>query len=357
MLFALAALTRSMPMFFVAPAALMHVAFASNRRLAVRQALALVMGFALVAGPYVVLLSLEMGRFTPIDSHGSLGLLRTVSYSGGGTPSLVETLGLLARAIADDPGTYFANLLARMKAVFHVNGGRMLEIFIVPETKTGAWAWKGALHVGLDLPLVLACILAPIGLVLVRHKPAAVVLASWAVLNLVVSTMYGFGTPRFRAPFEFALFAFAAVVVSGGWQPARWFWWLPALALSGVLAFTLLPQLPRSLNSYPDYGVRWPDIILRRTGEATGRAGFNVPAYLGRAEVWISNPAPPGAVDRSVRVDVRAGNVTIDTLTLEPGVERHVDFVWPPRRFAYVEINATDARGQPATVAITVPPR
>jgi 4-amino-4-deoxy-L-arabinose transferase-like glycosyltransferase len=53
----LAALTRSMPLFFVAPLAILHVTAAPDRRAALRQAAGYLAGFAIVVVPYCVGLS------------------------------------------------------------------------------------------------------------------------------------------------------------------------------------------------------------------------------------------------------------------------------------------------------------
>ena len=60
----------------------------------------------------------------------------------------------------------------RARSLLHVNGGRVLQIYVAAGTASTAMIWKIALHVTVDLLLVSVLILAPFGVVLARDRPA-----------------------------------------------------------------------------------------------------------------------------------------------------------------------------------------
>jgi hypothetical protein len=103
--FGLAALTRSMPVFFILPAAAVYVAMATDRRSALIQALGFVAGFAIVTGAYSAALSREFDQFTFIDSHGSIHL--RAENDAGRAPGFTAAAAALWREIARSPQTYF----------------------------------------------------------------------------------------------------------------------------------------------------------------------------------------------------------------------------------------------------------
>ena len=128
-----------MPLFFVLPAAALHVWSNGFRRQAALQAVALIVGFALLTAPYSIALSRHFGQTTIIDTHGSIHL---ESASGSRAPGLFETAAGLWRAISADPGTYFSGCVARARSLLHVNGGRILQIYVVAQSRASALVWK-----------------------------------------------------------------------------------------------------------------------------------------------------------------------------------------------------------------------
>ena len=197
--FGAAALTRSMPMFFAVPAAITHVLLARNRRRASVQGLTFLLGFLLLTAPYSAALSRHFGQLTIIDTHGSIHL---ESASGARAPSLFETAQGLWRAMSARPTEYFAECLARARSLLHVNGGRILQIYVVADSKAGAVAWKTLVHLGSDAFLVIGAVLAALGASLCQRPRIAIFLLLWTVINIGIASVGGFGGARLRAPFE-----------------------------------------------------------------------------------------------------------------------------------------------------------
>jgi hypothetical protein len=343
-LFGLAALTRSMPLFFVVPAAGAHVAMAPDRRAAARQAATFLCGFALLTVPYSIGLSRSLGQLTVIDSHGSIHLQGT----GVRAPGVRETVAGLWQAVAAAPGEFFSGVASRARSLLHVNGGRQLQIYVVAANRTEAALWKAIVHLGTDGLLIAAVVLAPLGAVVCRNTRVAGLLILWAVMNVAIASLGGFGGARLRTPFEALLMLIGAAALVGGWRP-RPSWTLALGAAGGILmAFVVLPQLPRSLEARPDYGVVWDSVLGRTVGRARGAGGFNVPAYSGAGEFAIH--AESGEVP--IRLKVRVAGSPDTTIPLGPDEER-IPILWPAGGFAFVEFEATDVMTRaPAAVQI-----
>jgi hypothetical protein len=347
LVFGVAALTRSMPLFFAGPAALTHVAFAPDRRRASVQALAFLAGFLLLTAPYSVALSRHFGQVTIIDTHGSIHL---DSASGARAPSLLETANGLWRAVAARPLGYFLECVTRARSLLHVNGGRILQIYVVAHSKVSAAAWKTIVHLGSDGLLLVGSVLAALGAALCRRPRLAAFLLLWTALNIVIASVGGFGGARLRAPFEPFMMLLAAVVLSGGWRRPG----VAAVTAGGAIgilaAIAVLPQVPRSLKAWPDYGVVWPSIFSRPAGPFTAAAGINVPAFDGVA-VLTTTPAAP------VTLRVRIGGVHVRTLQIEAGEERLIRTAWPDRGLAFVELDQVGPPDSQPTIEVRVPNR
>jgi hypothetical protein len=349
LVFGLAALTRSMPLFFVGPAAILHVLMSVDRRAGVRKAAALLLGFAVLTIPYSVMLSRSLGQLTLIDSHGSIHL----ESAGGRAPGVAETVTGLWRAVASAPVAYLEGVGGRAASLLHVNGGRQLQIYVVAGSKPAAVVWKTLVHLGTDGLLIAAVVLAPFGAVVCRNRRVAALLILWTAINVAIASVGGFGGARLRVPFEPLLMVIGAAALVGGWRrPAR-----PVLAAGALgsllLAAVVLPQLPRSLRAWPDYGVAWESVLVRTVGQVRGTAAFNLPAYSGAGEFGIRSrtDGPP------VRVRVRAAGSDARTFAVGGEIVR-VPVLWPEGGLAYVEIEATDrATRAPAAVEVHAPPR
>jgi Dolichyl-phosphate-mannose-protein mannosyltransferase len=347
--FGAAALTRSMPLFFALPAAAAHVVLARNRRQASAQGLAFLVGFMVLTVPYSAALTRHFGQLTIIDTHGSIHL---DSASGARAPSLLETAAGLWQRMSAAPADYFAGCVTRARSLLHVNGGRILQIYVVAGSKARAVAWKALVHLGSDALLVFGAVLAALGAALCRQLRIAVLLLLWTALNVGIASVGGFGGARLRAPFEPFLVILASVVVAGGWRrphPAA----LGGALLAGlVAAAAVLPQIPNSLRSWPDYGIVWPSIFNRPAGQFVGAAGLNVPAFDGVATFTAVSPGPS-----PVQLRVRAGGVHVRTLQVGPGEAGTVRTRWPAPGLAFIELDQIDGSDAPAIIEVRVPGR
>lgn len=347
----LAALTRSMPLFFLAPFLILHVVTASDRRRGVEQSLAYLAGFAIVVVPYCVGLSRSVGQVIVIDSHSG------VRVNAGGTtqpmPGHWDTAKALWQMIADNPKGFVENCAARARALLYVNGGRQLQIYVVAGNKATATLWKILVHIGTDAVLITAVILACFGAVLCRNTRLALAFILWAAVNTAIASMSGFGGARLRTPFEPLLLVLGAVVLAGEWQSRPRAVMALSTALAVMLAAVVVPQLPRSLRSWPDYGVQWPSVLNRDSGTIHGGGAFNVRAHGGVASFWIE-PVDP---DDAVQVDVRAGGVLVRSARLDHAAAS-ISWPWTPQGLAFAEVRAVDAQTQtPADVRVDVRPR
>ncbi len=127
--FGLAALTRSMPLYFLP----FLIAFR------VRRAPALVLGFAAVVLPYSAALSRHLGEPTLIENHGGIILLKEDPDSGD-SAGAGATLTALLRSTAGGPLRFVEELYGSLRSVLHVNGGRLLQTYIGARDRTFAVA-------------------------------------------------------------------------------------------------------------------------------------------------------------------------------------------------------------------------
>ena len=347
----LAALTRSMPLFFVGPVLVLHVAIAPDRRAALRQSAACLAGFALVVVPYCIGLSRALGQLTIVDSH--TGFRVESEQAGSQAPGLSNTAEALWNLVAADPPRFAQSFGERIRTLLYVNGGRLLQIYVVAGNEATATLWKVLVHIGTDLLLIAAAILVWPGAVLCRNRRLAAVLLLWAAVNIVIVGLSGFGGARLRAPFEPMLLVIGAVVLAGGWRRPSWPLTAATLLCAAATALIVVPQLPRSFRSWPDYGVAWPSVLNRRAGIIRGTGALNVPAYNGTASVRLDPMSAPGPV----QVDVRAEGVTVRSVRLERDIEA-IAWPWPRRGLAFAELEVRDVEtARPADVRIEVGPR
>ncbi len=280
LLFGLAALTRSMPLYYVPVAAVLLI-----RRHGLRQgsvlAFALALGFAALTLPYSIALSRHLGSATFIENHGGLRIATEHGAESARPPGPIATAATLLRELAAAPGKTIGDWRTTALSILHLNGGRLLQIYLGAETRLGAALWKLAAHAFSDLSLVLILALAPFGFVLCRKPDRGAFLAAWIVVCFGLTVVSGFGGPRLRAPFEPHLMVGAAVVLAPGWRRPRAGSLLAAAFVSLVLLSAVVPQLGRSLVARGDYGVDWPLDPPPKRSAMRGRAGFNVLARDG----------------------------------------------------------------------------
>jgi hypothetical protein len=351
--FGAAALTRSMPLFFIGPAALLHLWTVSDRKRGIVQAAALVAGFLVLTAPYSVALSRHFGHPAIIDTHGSI---HQDVAPGERAPGMIDTAAALGARMASRPLDFARESLARVRSLLHVNGGRILQIYVVAGSKIEAALWKLFVHAGSDLLLVIGVLLAPFGATIARERRLAAMLLLWAAVNVGIASVGGFGGARLRAPFEPMLLALAAVVVTGTWERPRARWAVPAAAAALAAGLLVVPQIPRSLASWPDYGVAWPSVFSRETGRIEGAAGVNVLSLSGAAALSVTPLEPADAsTGRPVVVRVGAHGVWAHTAQMYPGEAQTFRTPWREPGLAFLEISATTADGSPAPARLTRP--
>jgi 4-amino-4-deoxy-L-arabinose transferase-like glycosyltransferase len=348
--FGLAALTRSMPLFFVPPAAALCTLLDVDRRRGARHAIVLAVAFLLIVGPYSLALSRHFGQLTVIDTHGSIHL---ETKTGARAAGLLETAGALWRSIQAAPIDFASGALARVRSLLHVNGGRILQIYVVAGSRLQARLFEAAVHIGTDALLICSTLLAGIGAALCRRPRIAWLLFLWTGVNVAIASVGGFGGARLRVPFEPMLMVMAAVCVTGAWQRRRRLGLVAGTTLGILAATATLPQLPRSLDARADYGVAWPSIFSRSTGRFERRAGLTIPVRDGFASLGVTSDE----TTRPIRVHVRVNSVLVQTSDLSPGQNRMMRLLAPDRAFAFVEIEALDMAPPHLPLRIFVPDR
>jgi hypothetical protein len=346
--FGLAALCRSMPIYYVAAAAA-GLALRDWRGGGWRQAGHLAGGFAALTVPYSVALSIHLGEPTLIENHG--GILVAHRYLGGGhrqVPGFTTVVLAILQQIWAAPGAFAAGTLDQARSLVSVSGGRFVQEGIVAATAQGAVLWKLAAHLLIDVPWVLALVLAPIGAAMARLRPAVAALLAWTLLNVALTAVTGFGGSRLRGPFEIHLVLLAAVALAGPWRVARWPPLLAGAAVAAVLAGMVAPQLDRGFRARGNYGVRWTAAGAETRATVTGASGANVLAMAGGLEVEVTNPGTAPVV-----VDLRVeGTALVQAATLDPGAHRVAIVPTERPALTFVEVSAVDAQRRPATVEV-----
>jgi hypothetical protein len=337
MLFGLAALTRSMPMFFLPPAAVLYAILADDRRRAAREAAILVAGVLVVTIPYSIALSQHFQQIIVIDSHGSVALIPGARAE---TPGIGETAGAIVREIVSQPLGYAAATLDRARSLLHVNGGRILQIYIVAASEWQASLWKVLVHAGTDGLLMFSTILAGVGAALSRRPQIAAQVLLWAVVNIAVASIGVFAGARLRAPFEPPLMVLGAVCVTGCWRRPRRAALLAGIGAGVLAAAAIVPQIPRSLRARADYGIVWPSIFSRGQGTFAGRAGFS--AIAGADGVTFSLESQDR--ESGLRVQVRVEEVLARTIEIPPGEARTVQVSTGGPGLVFVELEPAEPR-------------
>jgi len=348
--FGVATLTRSMPM-YVMPLLAMTM-FARDRRRSLGRTAALFAGFLLLTIPYSAYLSDYLGRATFVENHGSIFIVERYGGLEGDEPAtLVQTATILVGGFLDAPAATMRDWWHTTESVFHVNGGRLLQIYLGAATRTGARIAKLAVHLFGDVAFVASLLLAPIGLAVCKKPFPAMFLIVWIVTSLGLVALSGFGGPRLRAPIEPHLIALAAVVVAGGFRKTGVVPVTIAALVSGILAFIVVPQLPRSLSARADYGVHWPLRTPPKRSPMTGEAGFNVLAIDETIRFNVRPRSPGGKTDVEVRVD---GEI-MERVRLTDG-EHHFELPSPRPGLVHVELVARDPKtDEPLRLLVIVP--
>lgn len=352
--FGLATLTRSIPMYFLPVAAALLVVHQRGRlRLGkyVWSMVALFGGFLLLTAPYSVALSQHLGRTTFVENHGSIFIVERYGLEGDDPATLPETAGLLVRGFVSAPVATLGDWWSTTRSVLHVNGGRLLQIYLGAETRAGALFAKWMTHLFGDFTFVACVLLAPFGVVLSRNKLAATLMFAWVVVNLGLVALSGFGGPRLRAPIEPQIIALASVVLSGGFDNVNKKLLAIAGALAAALGVIVLPQLPQSLSARADYGVHWPMKAPPKRSAMSGSAGFNVLPDGNTLRFNVRSRNPSSRTDVSVKLN----GVPVEAVRISEREHRFA-LPWTQGGLVHVELTASDAAtGEPVRLFVIVP--
>ena len=349
--FGLAALCRSMPIYFVAAVAVALV-LRDRRGAGPREAAALVGGFALLTLPYSLALSIHLGQPTLIENHG--GILVAARYLHGGNrlaaPGFGAVVVAILRELATTPVAFVTTTFDQARSLLPLTGGRYLQDGVFAGSASVATAWKLAAHAFIDGPWLLAMVLAPLGVAIARQRSAGWMLAGWAVLNLGLTALTGFGGSRLRCPFEVHVALLASVVLAGPWPRPR-----PialGLGVAGSLAMALLmvPEVSRTAAARANYGSRWTRTDGGAVAQVSGTSGANVPAAPGGLDLTLRNP---GATP--IRVDVRLdGIAVVQASTVDPGAEQRLQWRGVRTGMLFVEATSTTLDGRPAPLDVRI---
>jgi hypothetical protein len=347
--FGLTTLTRSMPMYFLLPAAVGYV-LATREVQTVRRAAALLAGFLAVTGAYSFFLSYQLGRVIFIENHAGISI-ELYGVRPDGVPDHSDIVQELLLASWRDPGGFFDTWWGYVRALFHVPGDRWLHAYLASSARGAALA-KVVAHAGIDAPFVLCVMLAPFGAVLARRSREAALLVLWIVVVVVLTALSATGGVRYRSSFEPQVIALAAVVIAGAWRRPRTLGLVVGLCATAVAAALVLPQIPRVVAARANYGLeKWETAEVSWRGWTTGPAGFNLLPSAGGALELVVWPAREASGPAQITVTVDGHPMMQRELQSEPVTIR---MAARHRGFHFIEVSATDAAGQPSKVGIEV---
>jgi hypothetical protein len=347
--FGLAALCRSMPIYFVAAMAV-ALAVRDYRGAGAKKALGLVAGFALLTVPYSIALSVHLGQPTLIENHGGILVAHRLLPYNDRVLSFTTVATTLVTRATREPVSFVAEIFDLAQSLLHVAGGRFIQEAVQCASASTARMAQAAVHLLIDVPWLVALGLTPLGLVLARNRPAGAILFGWALLNVSLTALTGFGGSRLRVPFEAHLVILASVVLAGGWVKPR----IVPLALgiisTIVLVVVMLPQVERSFGARAGYGPRWGSPATGYQVAVTGASGANVLVSSGAFDVAFDNPGL-----QAVRVDLTVDGASVmRAAVIGPGERRSIPVVYGRQALAFVEVEAVGADGAPSTVNVHV---
>jgi hypothetical protein len=136
----------------------------------------------------------------------------------------------------------------------------------------------------------------------------------------------------------------ASVVPAGCYQRRAAGWLLLSGAIAAILASTILPQLPRSLEARGDYGVQWSSLSRPKTTRMRGRAGFNMLPSNGIVSLDVT---PVYAGPWTSEVEVRLNGKLLRETNVRGGRKR-LKYEWPRMEMVFVELTVTNRKtGKP----------
>ena len=173
----IAALTRSMPIYFIVPCALIWWVAQGRGRRPAAQSLALAAGFAGTTLPYCLWLMSHTGQVIAIENIGAFGIVRSNldsrTFIAGDTPTITELGRIIAAQVFEEPAAYLREKLWLVWVMFRVSGDRWLEWHSSFSTAAMAGLMKWLSHAAGDLVFAAAAVLAPVGFVVARRRAVA----------------------------------------------------------------------------------------------------------------------------------------------------------------------------------------
>jgi dolichyl-phosphate-mannose-protein mannosyltransferase len=338
-LFGLAALVRSMPMYF-APVACGFLFWVRRPPAAAASCAAMLLaGLVLAAGPYSASASLTYGRPILIENHGGITAGEYVGVEqGGGSPAASQAIRTYMDGALGSPGQFLSTWWRFVRSLAYLSGGRLLENHGSAPSRTLGLVQKVAVHLTADTLFILCLILAPFGVVLARRRTDASMLALWIVFAAVLTGLAAHGGARYRSPLEPFLIVLGSVVLAGGsWRAGRM-----ALAGAGaaslLLALLVLPQIPAALEGRPEYGVLSRAALDGRHEIVVGaEGGIHVPPSSGRIYFELTARVPNG---RPADVTIWVDGVHVTTASLPSDAVRPFEYRTAQPGAAFVEVSA-----------------
>ncbi len=350
----LAALVRSLPLYFIALLAPMLLMVGRRKGIGARQVVALLAGFGVVTVPWCIYISRQMGQLVPIENIGAVHFpvaypeSRTVVHHTAPAPTVFETVSMVARVIVSEPVSFARDRLYDLLGLLQLRGGRWLQSSGMVHGEGAALLKKAVAHGIGDAPFLLSCSLAPLGYIAARRRTAANVFGFWVAVNLSLVSLFTFSGARYRAPVEPVLVILASAALSR--QPRRApraAWMLGSLAGVASAAAVLL-SAPSSVHAGAPYGVlEWRGHGERR-GLSRGDAGFTVLPVDGFVRFAVARLHGP--TSGIARVDVWIDRTHVDWRILKGNEQRAMTYRWERSFPPYVEIQARDEYNRPAAV-------
>jgi len=355
----LAALARSMPVYFLVPAALLFALTGDRRRGDWLRAGGLVAGFVAVTAPYVAYISGAMGHLVLIDNMGSIHFGTAYQHSravvhNAPPPTLPEVIGMFLKTFARAPLDFLGDRLEDLRGLFMLRGGRWLQLNVHAASAAQAAGYKLLAHACQDIPFALSAILAPFGWAFARNRRAAALVGLWVLMFIGLLAAFTWSGARYRAPYEPHLMALGAVVLAGGWRRPP----VPAIAAAAVVslwvAWAVGASVPATWRARAEYGIpEWWVGEGGRKARCSGGCGFTVVPVDELVQLTVvpwEQPAPGDPVRIWMRVDgKRAGEAVLAGTDQRP-------FSYPWREVtAFVDLEArTVASEKPAAFRIRV---
>lgn len=355
-LYGLTALTRSLPLYFLPVVAVLHVWWAVDRRPAIRQASALLLGLFLTILPYSFFISSRWSHWVFVDTQGVRSVVETYSdHPGDHSPGMVESLSMVAKAFVASPVKEIQERVSRARAFFYMRGGQWLQIDAPTlATAAGASTLKAFVHLLYDVPSAAIFLLSPFGFALARGRREAANLVLWPLVALALMIAFLWSGGRYTASFLPQLMLGASVVLAGGWNRRKPRPIALAIIAAVIMAIPIGMSVPLSSWGRADYGVRFRAVTPDgpHTGAMMQEAGFGVLPEKGRVEFTVSPDGRPINNETAPWVDVRVDGVRQRLLRWMPGRSERIG-ISTSAKLVFVELRLVSGEGQPVAAPAT----